>query len=109
MAHLPFGPARSGCAGHDGVGGAGRPGGGPGGGATSLDLTVGNAYQSLLDTTTSCGPVVAPGDAAASILIGKLTGSELCMGSLMPKGDPALAPELIDTIATWICQGAEND
>lgn len=99
--------ASNGC--HDGVGGPGRPGGGPGGGGTSLDLTVGNAYQSLLAATTPCGPVVAPGDAAASILIGKLTGSELCMGSQMPKGDPALAPELIDTIATWICQGAEDN
>jgi hypothetical protein len=99
--------ASNGC--HNGAGGPGSPGGGPGGGGASLDLTVGNAHQSLLSTTTPCGPVVAPGDAAASILIGKLTGSELCMGSLMPKGDPALAPELIDTIATWICQGAENN
>lgn len=99
--------ASNGC--HDGAAGPGRPGGGQGGGASSLDLTVGNAHQSLLSTTTPCGPIVAPGDAAASILIGKLTGSELCMGSRMPKGDPALAPELIDTIATWICQGADNN
>ncbi|MGB5550240.1 MAG: hypothetical protein WBO74_07075, partial [Thermoanaerobaculia bacterium] len=99
--------ASNGC--HDGAGGPGRPVGSPGGGGTSLDLTVGNAYPSLLDTTTPCGPVVSPGNAAASILIGKLTGTELCMGSLMPKGDPALTPELIDTIATWICQGAEDN
>jgi hypothetical protein len=93
---------------HDGVGGPGRPGG-SGGGGTSLDLTVGNSYQSLLAETTSCGPVVAPGDPAGSLLIGKLTGTALCMGGQMPKGDPALDPELIDTIATWICQGAENN
>ena len=93
---------------HDGVGGPGRPGGSVGGG-TSLDLTVGNSYQSLLGETTSCGQVVAPGDVGGSLLIGKLTGTALCMGSQMPKGDPALAPELIDTIATWICQGAENN
>jgi hypothetical protein len=93
---------------HDGVGGPGRPGG-PGGGGTSLDLTVGNSYQSLLATTTSCGPVVAPGDVGSSLLIGKLTGTEVCTGGRMPKGDPPLAPELIDTIATWICQGAENN
>jgi hypothetical protein len=96
--------ASMGC--HDG--GPGRPGG-QGGGGTSLDLAVGNAYQSLLETTTSCGPVVAPGDSGSSLLIGKLTGTNLCMGSQMPKGDPPLPTELIDTIATWICQGAENN
>jgi hypothetical protein len=101
--------ASTGC--HDGLGAPGGPGGagGPGGGATTLDLTVGSAYPSLLETTTSCGPVVVPGDAEGSVLIGKLTGTELCGGSQMPKADPPLAPELIDTIAAWICQGAENN
>jgi hypothetical protein len=92
----------SGC--HDGNS---RPGG-PGG-ATSLDLTSGNALQSLLDTTTPCGPVLVPGDAKSSILIGKLDGTELCMGSLMPKGNGSLTTEQIDLIATWVCQGAENN
>jgi len=100
------GCASSGC--HDGVGGPGRPGG-QGGGGTTLDLTVGNSYRSLLEETTSCGPVVVPGDPESSLLIGKLTGTMLCMGSQMPKGDPPLAPALIDTIATWICQGAEDN
>jgi len=86
-----------------------RPGGPGGGGATSLDLTSGNALQSLLDTTTPCGPVLAPGDPASSILIGKLDGTELCMGSLMPKGNGSLTTEQIDLIATWVCQGAENN
>lgn len=101
--------ASMGC--HDGLGGPGGPGrpGGPGGGATSLDLTSGNSYQSLLNTTTTCGPVVAPSDPEGSILIGKLTGTEVCMGSQMPKGDSPLAVELIDTIAAWICQGAANN
>jgi hypothetical protein len=98
--------ASTGC--HDGSGGPGPPGG-QGAGGTSLDLTAGRAYESLLETTTPCGPVVVPGDPAGSLLVGKLTGSELCSGSRMPKGDPALAPELIDTIATWICQGAEDN
>jgi len=96
--------ASTGC--HDGIGGRG---GQPGGGKTSLDLTSGNAYQSLLETTISCGAVVVPGDPASSLFIGKLTGANLCTGSQMPKGDPPLAPELIDTIATWICQGAQNN
>jgi len=98
--------ASMGC--HDGVGAPGGPGG-PGGGKASLDLTSGNAYPSLLQTTTSCGPVVVPGDAEASLLIGKLTGAQLCGGSQMPKNAPPLAPEVIDTIAAWICQGAENN
>lgn len=98
--------ASMGC--HDGVGGPGRPGW-PGAGGTSLDLTSGSSYQSLLGATTSCGPVIAPGEPESSVLIGKLTGTELCMGSQMPKGDAPLAPELIDTIAIWICQGAENN
>jgi hypothetical protein len=96
--------ASSGC--HDGNN---RPGGGPGGGATSLDLRAGNALQSLLDTTTPCGPVLVPGDADASVLIGKLDGSELCMGSLMPKGNGSLTTAEIDLIATWVCQGAEDN
>jgi hypothetical protein len=73
------------------------------------ELGQGNAYQSLLQVTTTCGSVVVPGDPDSSVLIGKLTGTELCNGSQMPRGDGPLAPELIDTIATWICQGAENN
>jgi len=96
--------ASMGC--HDG--GPGPPGGAGGGGA-NLDLTQGNAFASLLNTTTDCGPVIAPGDPGSSILIGKLTGIELCTGSQMPKGDDPLAEKLIDTIATWICQGADDN
>ena len=97
--------AAIGC--HNGVGG---PGGRPvGGGATSLDLTLGNAYESLLNATSPCGPVVLPGEPDSSLLIGKLTGTEVCMGTQMPKGDPPLAGSLIETISTWICQGAQNN
>ena len=96
--------ASNGC--HDGNS---RPGGGPGGGATSLDLRAGNALQSLLDTTTPCGDVLVPGDPGSSILIGKLDGTELCMGSLMPKGNGSLTTAEVELIATWVCQGAENN
>ena len=95
--------ASAGC--HDG--GPGRPG--PMGGKSSLDLTDGSSFASLLNATTNCGPVVVPGDPEGSLLIGKLTGLALCTGSQMPKGDPPLADNLIDTIATWICQGAEDN
>ena len=96
--------ASNGC--HDGNS---RPGGPGAGGPTSLDLTEGNALQSLLDTTTPCGPVLVPGDPDSSILIGKLNGTELCMGSLMPKGSDSLTTEQIDLIATWVCQGAAGN
>lgn len=98
--------ASMGC--HDGVGGPGRPGG-PAGGGTNLDLTSGSSFASLLNATTDCGPVVAPGDPDGSVLIGKLRGTQLCTGSQMPKGDPPLAENVIDTIATWICQGANDN
>jgi hypothetical protein len=86
-----------------------RVSGGPGGGATSLDLTAGDARQSLLDTTTPCGDVLVPGDPDSSVLVGKLDGTELCMGSLMPKGNGSLTTAEIDLIATWVCQGAEGN
>jgi len=88
---------------------SGRPGVGPGGGATSLDLAAGNALQSLLATTTPCGPVLVPGDPGSSVLVGKLDGTELCMGSLMPKGNGSLTTQEIDLIATWVCQGAAGN
>ena len=62
-----------------------------------------------LDTTTPCGDVLVPGDPTSSVLIGKLDGTELCNGSLMPKGNGSLSPEEIDLIATWVCQGALNN
>lgn len=98
------GCASQGC--HDG--GRGRPGG-PGGGGSRLDLRPGSSYDSLLEETTSCGPVLAPGEPENSVLIGKLTGEEVCSGSQMPKGDEPLPQEIIETIAVWICQGAENN
>ena len=74
-----------------------------------MDLTSGSSFASLLNTMTDCGPVVAPGDPDGSLLIGKLKGTQLCRGSQMPKGDPPLAENVIDTIATWICQGADEN
>ena len=73
---------------------SGRPGVGPGGGSTSLDLAAGNALQSLLATTTPCGPVLVPGDPGSSVL---------------PKGNGSLTTQEIDLIATWVCQGAAGN
>ena len=62
----------------------------------------------LADDTIDCGDVLVPGDPASSVLIGKLDGTELCNGSLMPKGNGALSAHEIDPIATWVCQGAAS-
>jgi Planctomycete cytochrome C len=62
-----------------------------------------------LETSSLRGPVVVAGDPERSLIIGKLTGTKVCMGRQMPKGATPLAPELIETIAIWICQGAENN
>ena len=50
---------------------------------------------------------VTPGDPSASYLIDKLLGSNLCIGTRMPKPpSPALAPADIDLVSSWICHGA---
>jgi hypothetical protein len=69
-------------------------------------------YASLVGVaTTECHDgreLVVPGDPANSYLIQKLEGAHLCMGVRMPIGG-ALSQPQIDTIATWICQGADNN
>jgi hypothetical protein len=53
--------------------------------------------------------LVAPGDAAHSYLIDKLTDHNVCSGGGMPLGKPALADADILTIRRWICEGAPAD
>jgi hypothetical protein len=50
--------------------------------------------------------LVAPGDAAGSYLVDKLTGHALCSGGRMPLAEPALADADVATIVGWICAGA---
>lgn len=75
-----------------------------------LDLRSGLGYAALIDVPAfECGDRmrVAPGDPAGSYLLDKLLGSNLCIGTRMPKPpNPALAPDEIDMVAAWICHGA---
>src|SRR5262245_53948065 len=50
------------------------------------------------------GPAIVPGRAAASLLYRKVTGTG--EGSPMPLSGEKLTPEQIDSIRTWIDQGA---
>ena len=52
------------------------------------------------------GPVVIPGDADNSLLIQRLEGT---VGDQMPLGLPPLSQPQIDTIRTWINEGALNN
>jgi hypothetical protein len=67
------------------------------------------AYDALVGQSSGqCGArlLVAPGDPSASYLVHKVTGSELCSGSKMPKAGPGLSATEIDTLRAWIGSGA---
>jgi mono/diheme cytochrome c family protein len=72
---------------------------------TSGGLTL-TSYNSLMAGNSNNGPVVIPGDGANSLIVRKLKGTA---GALMPAGGPALSPSLINSIETWIDQGAQNN
>jgi hypothetical protein len=52
---------------------------------------------------------VDPGNAAASYVLDKLTGQNLCGGSPMPLGMSPLPDGEIALFQAWICQGAPDD
>jgi hypothetical protein len=70
-------------------------------------------YSALVNVkTTQCddGRVfVKPGDPANSYLIQKLDGTSMCMGVRMPKAGSLLSPADMQTLESWICQGAPNN
>jgi hypothetical protein len=80
------------------------------GSAAQLDLTGDSAYASLVGITASqCArPLVTAGSLDDSYLVNKLTGNDMCRGSLMPKADQRLSEQDLDTIFRWICNGAGN-
>lgn len=91
------------CAGtacHDGVGSAAQ-----------LDLTEGKAYDNLVGATAfQCDrTLVVASDLEESYLVNKLTGIDMCSGTLMPKANMALPDDELDVIFAWICGGAADD
>ncbi len=85
---------------------------GPNGPAEGLSLESGAWYGAMVEVPASqCGDgrlLVGPGDPSASYLIQKLTGRDMCSGSLMPKAGRALPSQDIELIASWICHGASR-
>jgi hypothetical protein len=81
------------------------------GSAAQLDLTSGNAYNNLVNIPAfQCSrSLVVGGSLDQSYLVNKLTGVDMCSGSLMPKADMRLSSQDLDTIYSWICNGALND
>jgi hypothetical protein len=104
--------ATSGCHQASGMTPGGRPSdGGPGNVKSELILDAGLAYEALVGVPSGCSGMnfVEPGDVSASYLMNKLTGSEMCAGTKMPKGGAPLTQAQLDLIGNWICAGAENN
>jgi len=81
-----------------------------------LNLSEGQAFASLVDIDSGQCPEaerkrVAPGSIENSYLIDKLLGVRMCgdPSVRMPNMGEPLTPSEMDTIARWICQGADND
>jgi hypothetical protein len=79
----------------------------------SLTLVSGSSYGALVGAaSTQCGdgrPLVTAGDPSSSYLLNKLTGVDMCSGSLMPKGAGTLQQAQLDAVAAWICAGAPDN
>jgi hypothetical protein len=78
--------------------------------AAGLDLTPGNARQSLLaDAQQQPGiPRVTPLNPTNSYLVAKLEGSDAILGVRMPVSAPLPESDL-EIIRTWIIQGAPDN
>ncbi len=78
--------------------------------AKSFEALVGVAARGCPDRKR-----VVPGDPRRSVLVGKLTGADLCGGKRMPLGcdgtaaRPCLPAEDLATIEAWIAQGAPRE
>lgn len=81
--------------------------------AQGLNLSAGKSYGALVNVPavqcTGGTMRVLPGDPAASYLIRKLLGVNLCGGSPMPRNAPTLPAAQIESIAQWILNGAPNN
>jgi len=74
------------------------------GGSGGLTLT---SYNTLMAGNSDHGPVVEPGNGFNSYIVRKLEGRNIT-GSPMPQGG-ALTQTQIQSISTWIDEGAKNN
>ena len=76
--------------------------------AFSPILNDAEAYNNLIGVNNLAGnmELVKPGDSNNSFLIKKLNGDGT---TVMPSGGPKLDKAIIDSIAAWIDNGAENN
>ena len=68
------------------------------------------SYDNLVDQSSFCGSqtLVIPGNPDDSYLYKKLVGTHEC-GSLMPRNRPALSNSDVQTVRSWISEGALNN
>ena len=65
-------------------------------------------YDLLMKGDSKHGPVINVGDGEGSIMIKKLRGTA-GFGKQMPRGKKSIDEDLIQTISTWIDQGAKDN
>jgi hypothetical protein len=79
--------------------------------AENLDLSSSSkGYAALVNVPASQCSVrtrVMPGQPNSSYLVNKLTGTDMCSGSRMPKAGSALSASELDTVRVWIGGGAK--
>ena len=77
------------------------------GGNAGLDLRSGLSYDNLVGVAAinASGDLVVAGDASASVLLGRLTGT---VNSFMPPSGPLPVSDQ-EMVAGWISEGAENN
>lgn len=80
--------------------------------AAGLDLRPGMVYSSLVGVPSSqCANrlLVSPGQPGVSYLMDKLQGTNLCLGTKMPKLGQDFTAQQLDAVSEWICRGAADN
>ena len=74
------------------------------------NLSAGRAYDNIVDVESSRGlALVDSDDPDNSYLYRKLLADADIAGVRMPPGGPYLTPDALETVRTWIENGAPND
>ncbi len=76
--------------------------------AMGLDLSLGNAYQNIVNVNSREMPslkLILPGNSADSYLIRKIRGQNI-LGRMAPCGRPPLSNSMINATGEWVDRGA---